>query len=421
MPAKLLFRFAIGRLAAVLLFAAPVSLRGQSDSPLLLRQPALSATDICFTFAGDIWIVSRTGGAARRLSASPGTETDCKFSPDGRWVAYTSTANGNADAYVIAATGGIPRRLTWNPANDVVRGWTPDGKVIYMSDRKGIAITSALGAPRLFVQAVDGVMPEQIDLPTVWDGSFSPDTKRLAYMPYPNANQIWKRYRGGRTTPIWIASLADASIEKIPRDNSTDLSPMWVGDVVYFLSDRDGPTTLYSYDTKTKQVARAINNTGLDIKNASAGPGAIVYEQFGAIYLYNLTTGADAAVPIRLEGELTEAQRHWVAVSDKLQHSALSPSPRKRETRVISPGLWVRLSVSRVGHPTDRLSPTSPTPAAVTIWSSARKPDSLNRGRSSSATMTPTTISRSGHRMGNASVTAALAVSFGTPTSHPGR
>jgi tricorn protease len=326
MPAKLLFRSAIRCLAAVLLVAAPVSLRGQSDSQLLLRQPALSANDICFTFAGDIWIVSRTGGAARRLSASPATETGCKFSPDGKWVAYTSTANGNADAYVIAVTGGIPRRLTWNPANDVVRGWTPDGKVVYMSDRKGIAITAALGAPRLFIQAVDGVMPEQVDLPTVWDGSFSPDAKRLAYMPYPNANVIWKRYRGGRTTPIWIASLADASIEKIPRDNSTDLSPMWVGDVVYFLSDRDGPTTLYSYDTKTKQVARLINNTGLDIKNASAGPGAIVYEQFGAIRLYDLATGTDAAVPIRLEGELTEAQPHWVSVSDKLQHSALSPS-----------------------------------------------------------------------------------------------
>jgi tricorn protease len=326
MLAKLVFRSAIGLLAAFLLFAAPVSLLGQSDSRLLLRQPALSANDICFTFAGDIWVVSRAGGAARRLSASPGTESGCKFSPDGTKVAYTSTANGNADAYVIAVTGGMPRRLTWNPANDVVRGWTSDGKVVYMSDRKGIAITAALGAPRLFVQAVDGVMPEQIDLPTVWDGSLSPDGKRLAYMPYPNANAIWKRYRGGRTTPIWIASLSDASIEKVPRDNSTDLSPMWIGDVVYFLSDRDGPTTLYSYDTRTKQVARTINNTGLDIKNASAGPGAIVYEQFGAIHVYDLTTGADTAVPIRLEGELTEAQPHWVAVSDKLQHSAISPS-----------------------------------------------------------------------------------------------
>jgi tricorn protease len=328
MPVQSVFR-AVPRLLPVilsLLVAAPTSMSAQGEAPMLLRQPAVSATDICFTFAGDIWIVPRGGGAARRLTASTGGKTGCRFSPDGRWVAYTSTANGNADAYVIAVNGGAPKRLTWHPANDVVRGWTPDGRVVYMSDRKGIAITAALGAPRLFVQAIDAVMPDQIDLPTVWDGALSPDAKRVAYMPYPNANQIWKRYRGGRTTPIWIASLSDASIEKIPRDNSTDLSPMWVADTVFFLSDRDGPTTLYSYDTRTKQVARRIDNTGLDIKNASAGPGAIVYEQFGGIRLHDLTTGADAAVPIRLEGELTEAQPRWVAVSDKLQHSALSPT-----------------------------------------------------------------------------------------------
>jgi tricorn protease len=313
-------------LPVILLLVTPMPTHAQSDAPLLFRQPALSATDICFTFAGDIWIVPRAGGAARRLTASTGSKTGCKFSPDGKWVAYTSTANGNADVYVIGANGGVPKRLTWHPGNDVVRGWTPDGRVLYMSDREGIAITAALGAPRLFVQAVGGVKPERIDLPTVWDGSLSPDAKRLAYMPYPNANQIWKRYRGGRTTPIWIATLSDASIEKIPRDNSTDLAPMWVADTVFFLSDRDGPTTLYSYDTKSKQVARRIDNNGLDIKNASPGPGAIVYEQFGGIRIHDLTTGADAAVPIRLVGELTEAQPRWVPVGDKLQHAVISPT-----------------------------------------------------------------------------------------------
>src|SRR5205085_8947689 len=216
-----------------------------------------------------------------------------------------------------------PKRLTWHPGNDVVRGGTRDGRVLYMSDREGIAITAALGAPRLFVQAIDGVKPERIDLPTVWDGALSPDARRLAYMPYPNANDIWKRYRGGRTTPIWIASLADASLERIPRDNSTDKAPMWVGDTVFFLSDRDGPTTLYSYNVRTKQVARRVDNKGLDIKNASAGPGAIVYEQFGAVRLYDLHNGKDAAVPIQLAGELTALLPRWVKVSSKLQNAAI--------------------------------------------------------------------------------------------------
>jgi len=289
-------------LIAVGILLLPLLANAQSDPPLLLREPGLSATDICFSFAGDIWTVPRTGGSAHRLTASPGSESGCRYSADGKRIAYTSQANGNPDVYVIAATGGTPKRLTYQPGLDVVRGWTPDGKVLFMSDRHGIALAQAGGAPRLFAQDVDGVMATEVDLPSAWNGAFSGDGKRLAYMPYPNANRVWKRYRGGRTTPIWIATLADASIEKVPRENSTDQWPMWIGDTVFFVSDRDGPATLYSYDTHTRRVARRIENRGLDIKYASAGPGAIVYEQFGALQLYDLASGHVTPVPVRLAG-----------------------------------------------------------------------------------------------------------------------
>ncbi len=132
---------------------------GQGGPPLLLREPALSASEICFSFAGDLWTVPRAGGTAHRLTASPGTESGCHYSPDGRWIAYTNTSNNNADVYVIAAGGGTPKRLTYRPSADRVRGWTADGKVLFMSDRDGIALAQALGAPRLFVQAPDGVQP----------------------------------------------------------------------------------------------------------------------------------------------------------------------------------------------------------------------------------------------------------------------
>src|SRR5262249_36854332 len=124
---------------------------------------------------------------------------------------------------------------------------------------------------------------------------------------------------------VGIATLSDAAIEKVPRENSTDQRPMWVGDTVFFISDRDGPATLYAYDTRTKRVARRVANSGLDIKSASAGPGGIVYEQFGGIHLYDIATGKSAAVPIRLNGELTEALPHWVSVGDRLQHPAVAP------------------------------------------------------------------------------------------------
>src|SRR3954469_11044760 len=247
-------------------------LEAQTPPALMLRDPSLSATEICFEYGDDIWLVPRAGGTARRLTSS-GAASGCRFSPDGKWVAYTGHGSGNADAYVIAAEGGIPKRLTWHPADDVVRGWTPDGKVLFMSTRDAVALTQAYGAPRLFVQAIDAVAPTAIDLPSAWSGALSSDGKRLAYLPYPPANDIWKRYRGGRATPIWIATLSNAAVEKVPRTNSNDRSPMWVGDTVYFISDRDGPATLYAYDARAKRVMQRVENRGLDLKSASAGPG----------------------------------------------------------------------------------------------------------------------------------------------------
>ena len=303
-------------------FARPS--HAQSGPPLLLRSPGLSGTGICFAFGGDIWTVPRAGGTATRLTAAPGTESDCRYSPDGKWISYTSANDGNTDVFVIAVDGGTPKRITYHPAPDQARGWTPDGRVLFASSREGQS-PGAIPA-RLYAQTVDAVAPTAIDLPSGYMGSFSADGKRLAYMPINNANASWKRYRGGRTTPIWIATLSDASIEKIPRQNSNDVSPMWVGDTVFFLSDRDGATTLYGYELATKRVARRIDNRGLDIKSASAGPGAIVYEQFGAIRLKDLTTGQDAAVPIRLGGELRDVMPRWVRVGDRLTHAAISPT-----------------------------------------------------------------------------------------------
>ncbi|HEX6560130.1 MAG TPA: hypothetical protein VF021_11725, partial [Longimicrobiales bacterium] len=312
--------------ALTLLLVMHSQLRAQGGAPLLLRQPAVSATDICFTFAGDIWLVSRSGGVAHRLTATPANESGCKFSPDGRWIAYTAAdAANNADVYVIPTAGGAPRRLTWNPAADVVRGWTPDGAVLFISTRHG-SLNAGTGTPRLFVQALNAAAPTPVALPSSYDGALSPDGKRLAYMPYASANQIWKNYRGGRTTPIWIANLADAAVEKVPRDNSTDQAPMWIGDEVFFISDRDGPATLYSYDTGTKKLTRVVENKGLDIKSASAGAGTIAYEQFGSIRLFDVKTRQSTPVSITLGGALSEALPAWVNVARLLDHPALSPT-----------------------------------------------------------------------------------------------
>src|SRR2546423_3299098 len=262
----------------------------QSDKLMLFRQPTLSQTHIVFVFAGDLWIVPRTGGSAERLTTGVGVETTPVFSPDGSMIAFTGEYDGNVDAYVVPAAGGVPRRLTYHPGPDVVAGWTPDGKqVAFLSPRNSDTFYDGL-----FRVSVDGGFPTQVLLPMVEQASYSPDGKQLAYLPLAPAFQQWKHYRGGRTTKIWLARLADSSVEEIPRNNSNDFDPMWVGDTVYFLSDRNGPVTLFAFDTRTRRIAQAIANNGLDIKSASAGPGAIVYEQFGSLHLYDLESGKSA-------------------------------------------------------------------------------------------------------------------------------
>jgi tricorn protease len=173
---------------------------------------------------------------------------------------------------------------------------------------------------------IEGGFPAQIELPMAEDGSFSPDGARLAYMPLQPSFGTWKRYRGGLTTPIWIANLADSRVEKIPRENSNDFKPMWVDNRVYFLSDRSGPVTLFAYDTASKKVTQVLRNDGLDLKSASAGPGAIVYEQFGSIHLFDLKSGKSKKVDIRVSGDVTAVRPTLEKVANRIRAARVSPT-----------------------------------------------------------------------------------------------
>ncbi|HEY2018727.1 MAG TPA: PDZ domain-containing protein [Bryobacteraceae bacterium] len=309
------------RLSTLLLLATTLSFA--QTGHLLLRKPALSRTLIAFSYAGDLWSVPREGGEAKRLTAGPGVETDPVFSPDGSQIAFTGEYDGNVDVFVIPASGGVPKRLTYHPGPDRVVGWTPDGKRILFSSHR----TVPNDGDRLYTIGLDGGgLPEELPLPIAEEGSYSPDGSHLAYVPLFQWQQAWKRYRGGQTRKIWIADLANSSIVKIPRDNSNDFEPMWIGDRVYFLSDREGPVTLFSYDTKTAKVTRAVENRGLDLKSASAGPGAIVYEQFGALHLYDLKNGQTKPVAVTLAGDLPELRPHYVNVGKRVKTSDISPS-----------------------------------------------------------------------------------------------
>ena len=300
-----------------------------ASSTMLLHSPALSRTRIAFSYAGDLWTVNREGGAAVRLTTGIGIETLPVFSPDGETLAFTGEYDGNVDVYTVPAAGGVPKRITYHPSPDYAVGWTPDGqRILFRSNRQSIAPRYT----RVFSVAKGGGLAEALPLPMAFSAAYSPDGRRIAYAPLdggqfgrtPERWVAWRRYRGGEASYLWIANLADLRTEKIPRANSNDINPMWIGDQIYFLSDRNGPMTLFRYDPATKAVAELIKNTGADIRSAGAGPDGIVYEQFGQISLYDLRTGKSRPVSIQVEADLGEVRPHMQNVEKEIHYGRIS-------------------------------------------------------------------------------------------------
>lgn len=302
------------------------ALSAHASGPLLMQTPTLSKTHIAFAYAGDLWLVAREGGEARLLTSGSGTKTDPVFSPDGSMIAFSGDYDGNVDVYVMPSEGGVPRRLTHHPAVDEVVDWSPDGKsVLFRSTRNSYSRFN-----RLFTVSLEGGLPHELPLPTAEFGAFSADGKHIAYVPVDNNRRLsaigWKRYRGGKASRVWIANLTDLGLDQVPRETSNDGNPMWVGGKVYFLSDRNGPFTLFAYDPKDKKVEQALASNGADIKSASAGPGAIVYEQFGSLNLFDPATGKSKAVAVTVPADLPNVRPHFKRVESEIVSATLSPS-----------------------------------------------------------------------------------------------
>lgn len=322
-------------LALVLSIATPVAASAQGTR--LLRRPTVSRDLVAFAYAGDIWTVPRSGGQARRLTATPAVETDPRFSPDGSRIAFTATIGGNTDVYVVAAEGGQPVRLTYHPAVDCVRGWTPDGRrVVFASSRGAVPTPAANSYFRLWTIGLEGGLPDALPIPRAFNGVFSPDGKRMAYeeiatamfaadWAQPQASQ-WRHYRGGRTHPIRLIDLADYSVEKLPWENSNDSDPMWVGNTVYFLSDRHFTTNLFAYRLDTKQVTQLTHHDDFDIMSASAGPDAVVYEQAGYIHLLDAKTGQARRLTIEVSGDFPWMRPQFKKVAGMIRAAGLSPT-----------------------------------------------------------------------------------------------
>ena len=246
----------------------------------MMTDPSVSSDHIVFVYSNDLWTSKLDGSDVMRLTSNEGAEFAPNFSPDGKTIAFTGQYDGNMDVFTIPAEGGVPTRLTWHPEGDFTRGFTPDGKsVLFTSTRE--SFSRAL--PRFFLVPVEGGFPEKLNLPNGVYGSYSPDGKKLAYNPDFNAFTQWKNYRGGTESYIWICDMKTLAVEKIPKPDGgcNDWRPMWIGDVIYFLSDRNGEFNLFSFDSKSKNIIQLTQFKDFPINTAGYGAGKIVFEQAG--------------------------------------------------------------------------------------------------------------------------------------------
>jgi tricorn protease len=291
----------------------------------LLSQPAVSARHVAFIYADDLWIADLDGKNVRRLTSDVGIESNPVFSPDGSLVALSAQYDGNTDVYTIPVVGGPPTRLTWHPAADVVRGFTPDGKSVLFSSPRHVFTGRYT---QLFTVPLSGGMPGQLPIPNGVQGCFSSDGGQIAYTPLADRSQQWKHYRGGTNSRICIYRRLDHQIEQIPQPEgrANDLDPNWVGQTIYFRSDRNGEYNLFSYDVKTKAVKQLTAHADFPVLHVSAGGGRVVYEQAGYLHLFDPATSKSTRLRIAVALDLVEARPRFVKGAKYIRDAGVSPT-----------------------------------------------------------------------------------------------
>ncbi len=315
-------------LAGALISAAAIaSVAEGADATRLLRQPTVSATHIAFSYANNLWTVERGGGLARRLTSFQGQATNPRFSPDGKWIAFSAEYAGNLDVYVIPAEGGDPKRLTWHPGSDTVQGWTPDGSAIVFATSRATHAPSP--APRFWTVPARGGVEAPMALPRAFQGRISADGARVAYRVNNSWDDERRNYRGGQNRPIWIVDLKTHDLVTPPWTDSKDIEPVWVGDAVYFLSDRDGVSNVWSYEVSTKKLTQVTKFTDFDVKTIDGRADAVVFEQAGYIHELDPKTGRSRVVNIRAVGDFPWMMPRWDDVTARMTNVGLSPTGKR--------------------------------------------------------------------------------------------
>lgn len=312
--------------AACALACAPTAsaLPNTSDTRML-TEPAVSASHLAFIYAGDLWLANLDGSAVKRLTSDLGEKSNPVFAPDGKSIAYSAQVDGNTDVYLLPIEGGVPRRLTFHPGVDLAQGFTPDGKAVLFTSPRA-AFNNRYR--KLFTVPVNGGVETQLDIPNASRATYSPDGQRLAYNPLQPAFLQWKRYRGGSHSELWLFSSGDKSVQKIPQPatHSNDVDPIWIGDSVYFRSDRNGEFNLFAYDTRSKAVRQLTAHQDFPVLNAAAAGATLVYEQAGYLHELDLASGKAHKLTIGVNSDLGLSRPRWVKGAKYIRNASLSPS-----------------------------------------------------------------------------------------------
>jgi tricorn protease len=291
----------------------------------LLTQPAISATSLAFIYAGDLWTCARDGTNVRRLTSDAGQVSNPVFSPDGTLIAFSAQYDGNTDVFVVPAGGGTPTRLTWHPGADIVQGFTPDSKSVLFTSGRAVFTTRYT---QLFTVPVAGGVETPLPIPNASRATYAGDAQHLAYSPFFPAMLEWKRYRGGTASRIYLYRASDHGIDKIPQPatRANDVDPMWVGDTVYFRSDREGEFNLYAFDTKSKAITPVTHYSDFPVLSAAATSDALVYEQAGYLHLIDMKSKQDTRLKIGVAADLVETRPRFVKGPQYVRNAAVSPT-----------------------------------------------------------------------------------------------
>ena len=317
-----------GALLAALLF--PSAALAQTK---LLRFPAINGDRVAFTYAGDIWTAPATGGTATRITAHPGMEVFPRFSPDGRWIAFTGQYDGDEQVYVVPATGGEPKQLTWYPArgpltprwgwDNQVYGWTPDGKsVVFRSGRDGWTLSTT----KLYTVPVTGGPAEALPMPESGAGDFSADGSEIVYSPIFRDFRPEKRYAGGMANDLFLYDTRTNDAKRIVDDPRSDRDPMFIGGTVYFNSDRSGTFNLYGYDVATGKTTPVTTGTTWDVRWPSSDhQGRIVYELNGELQVLDVKSGKSTPIAITVPDDGLWKRPSRVSAAGQIEDYDLSP------------------------------------------------------------------------------------------------